>query len=58
MATVLITGGAGFFGSHVCLVADPCEAARLMGWGTRRDLAAICADGWAWQSANPNGYGA
>jgi UDP-glucose 4-epimerase len=28
-----------------------------MGWRTRRDLAAICADGWAWQSANPDGYG-
>jgi UDP-glucose 4-epimerase len=27
-----------------------------MGWRTRRSLAGICRDGWAWQSANPHGY--
>jgi UDP-glucose 4-epimerase len=45
-------------GDSAISVADPGEAARRMGWRTRRELAAICADGWAWQSANPNGYGA
>jgi len=27
-----------------------------LGWRTKRNLAQICADGWAWQAANPNGY--
>jgi UDP-glucose 4-epimerase len=27
-----------------------------MGWRTRRSLADICRDGWAWQRANPEGY--
>jgi UDP-glucose 4-epimerase len=45
-------------GDSAISVADPGEAARRMGWRTRRELAAICADGWSWQSANPNGYGA
>ena len=31
-------------------------AARRLGWRTRRTLAEICRDGWAWQSANPHGY--
>ena len=37
-------------------VADPSAAERLLGWRARRDLEAICRDGWAWQSANPSGY--
>ncbi len=45
-------------GDSAISVADPAEAARHMGWRTRRELDAICTDGWAWQSANPNGYGA
>jgi UDP-glucose 4-epimerase len=45
-------------GDSAISIADPSEAQRRMGWCTRRDLAAICADGWAWQSANPDGYGA
>lgn len=44
-------------GDSAISIADPGEAQRRMGWRTRRDLAAICADGWAWQSANPDGYG-
>ncbi|MFZ0407089.1 MAG: UDP-glucose 4-epimerase GalE [Cyanobium sp.] len=38
-------------------VADPSEAARRLGWRARRELAQMCADGWAWQQANPRGYG-
>jgi UDP-glucose 4-epimerase len=37
-------------------VADPALAAARMGWHTRRDLDAMCRDGWAWQRANPKGY--
>lgn len=37
-------------------VADACLAERILRWQTSRDLNAICRDGWAWQSANPNGY--
>ena len=29
--------------------ADPSEAERVLGWRTRRDLAAMCADMWRWQ---------
>lgn len=29
--------------------ADPGEAERVLGWRTRRDLAAMCADAWRWQ---------
>ena len=43
-------------GDSAVSVADPGEAQRRMGWRCRRDLAAICRDGWAWQSANPEGY--
>lgn len=38
-------------------VADPSQAARRLGWRTRRTLEQMCLDGWAWQSANPLGYG-
>jgi UDP-glucose 4-epimerase len=37
-------------------VADPAEAERRLGWRTQRDLAAMCRDGWNWQSLNPEGY--
>jgi UDP-glucose 4-epimerase len=43
-------------GDSAVSVADPREAERRMGWRTRRSLADICRDGWAWQSANPQGY--
>ncbi|BBS85881.1 UDP-glucose 4-epimerase GalE [Aeromonas media] len=36
--------------------ADPAKAQRELGWHATRDLAAMCADSWRWQSANPNGY--
>ncbi len=43
-------------GDSAISVADPSEAERRMGWRTRRSLADICRDGWAWQSANAEGY--
>jgi UDP-glucose 4-epimerase len=44
-------------GDSAITVADPALAAERLGWRTRRSLAEMCRDGWAWQSANPNGYG-
>jgi UDP-glucose 4-epimerase len=36
--------------------ADPTLAATLLGWRAQRSIAQACADGWRWQSGNPNGY--
>ncbi len=36
--------------------ADASLAKELLGWSTKYDLAAMCADAWNWQSRNPNGY--
>ena len=36
--------------------ADPTAARELLGWQATRDLAAMCADSWRWQSLNPQGY--
>jgi UDP-glucose 4-epimerase len=43
-------------GDAAITVADPALAAKRLGWHTSRTLADICRDGWAWQSANPQGY--
>ena len=43
-------------GDAAASVADPSLAAQRLGWRTKRGLAEICRDGWAWQSANPQGY--
>ncbi|MFM7551089.1 MAG: UDP-glucose 4-epimerase GalE, partial [Cyanobacteriota bacterium] len=43
-------------GDAASTVADPALAAQRLGWRTRRSLAEMCRDGWAWQSANPRGY--
>ena len=32
------------------------RAAELLGWTAQRSLTDMCRDGWAWQSANPQGY--
>ena len=45
-------------GDAAITVADPALAAERLGWRTRRGLAEMCRDGWAWQLANPQGYGA
>jgi UDP-glucose 4-epimerase len=36
--------------------ADPSLAHELLNWRAKRDLQAMCADSWRWQSKNPNGY--
>jgi UDP-glucose 4-epimerase len=36
--------------------ADPTRARSLLGWHAERDLAAMCADSWRWQSTNPKGF--
>lgn len=43
-------------GDAASTVADPSLAAERLGWRTKRSLAEMCRDGWAWQSANPNGF--
>ena len=44
-------------GDAAITVANPALAAQQLHWRTQRSLADICRDGWAWQQANPNGYG-
>jgi UDP-glucose 4-epimerase len=43
-------------GDAAITVADPSLAAERLGWRTRRSLAEMCRDGWAFQAANPGGY--
>ena len=38
------------------LEACPKLAETVLGWKANRTLADMCRDGWAWQSANPQGY--
>jgi UDP-glucose 4-epimerase len=38
------------------LEACPKQAEAVLGWTASRSLADMCRDGWAWQSANPQGY--
>ncbi|MEO8855692.1 MAG: UDP-glucose 4-epimerase GalE [Burkholderiaceae bacterium] len=45
-------------GDVAACYADPSQASALLGWRAERDLRAMCADAWRWQSANPDGYGA
>lgn len=37
--------------------ADPAFARKELGWTASRELDAMCADTWRWQSRNPDGYG-
>jgi UDP-glucose 4-epimerase len=43
-------------GDVAACYADPALARELLGWSARRDLDAMCADSWRWQSLNPNGF--
>ncbi len=43
-------------GDVAACYADPSLAQRLLGWRATRDLDAMCADSWRWQSMNPNGF--
>lgn len=36
--------------------ADPSKAKQELGWEAKRGIDEMCADGWRWQSRNPNGY--
>ena len=36
--------------------ADPAKALAELGWRAEKNLDAMCADTWRWQSMNPNGY--
>ena len=38
------------------LECSPQLAEHTLGWRAQRSLADMCRDGWAWQSANPQGY--
>ena len=37
--------------------ADPGKAERVLGWRAGLGIAAMCESAWAWQAANPDGYG-
>lgn len=43
-------------GDLVVSYADPSKAERELGWKAQRDIDAMCADAWRWQSMNPQGY--
>ena len=43
-------------GDIAACYADVALAERLLGWKAQRDLDAMCADTWRWQTANPNGF--
>lgn len=38
--------------------ADPAHARELLGWQAEKGIDQMCADGWRWQSNNPNGFAA
>jgi UDP-glucose 4-epimerase len=43
-------------GDVAACYADPALAHEKLGWKSTRDLAAMSADAWRWQSGNPNGF--
>ena len=43
-------------GDVAAIYADPTLAKRELNWTAVRDLDAMCADAWRWQSMNPQGY--
>ena len=43
-------------GDAVAVWADPTKAEAELGWRARRDLDAMCADHWRWQSSHPDGF--
>lgn len=43
-------------GDVAACYADPEMAEKVLGWRAERDINAMCADHWRWQSQNPQGY--
>lgn len=43
-------------GDVVTCYSDPALAQELLGWRAEKDVVAMCADSWRWQSMNPNGF--
>ena len=43
-------------GDLCTVIADNSLAKKLLNWRTKRNLEAMCKDGWHWQVKNPNGY--
>ena len=43
-------------GDVAACYADPKLAKAELGWEAKRGLQEMCADGWRWQSQNPNGF--
>ena len=44
-------------GVNVAVNYAACDKARdELGWVAQYDLDRMCADGWRWQSQNPDGY--
>ena len=43
-------------GDVAACYADPAKAKAELGWIAERGIDQMCADSWAWQSKNPNGY--
>ncbi len=43
-------------GDIAACYADPSKAADELGWKAERGIEDMCADGWRWQSKNPDGF--
>ncbi len=43
-------------GDIAACYADPANALEVLGWKAEKTLEDMCADGWRWQSGNPDGY--
>ena len=43
-------------GDIAACYADPANAFEVLGWKAEKTLEDMCADGWRWQSSNPDGY--
>lgn len=43
-------------GDIAACYADPAKAKSELGWTAENGIEEMCADGWRWQSQNPNGY--
>ncbi|MBS1157065.1 MAG: UDP-glucose 4-epimerase GalE [Proteobacteria bacterium] len=43
-------------GDIAACYAHPAKAQEVLGWKAEKTLEDMCADGWKWQSGNPNGY--